>query len=408
MAKAIPTEPPDGEKIAVFDTDDIAIGVKCRTARIALVDRSIDLNEVVIGAGADIATTRGYDAGCNCAAETEGIADGNDPIADTRRPIRQFHIREWSVVHLDQRKISARIGADHLGLVGPAIIRRDLNAFGLLDHVIVGHCIAVSRDEKARSLARNNIAATTARHTVRAIRGIGHSETPKKFAQARRHVVASEAIGLRSAVDLDPYGDHRGFDLLDDVSKADRRLQLASLLGEILCNRSRVAGDKLSRGATTSAAAPRPAIVVARSTHRRDGKRARLVSIFWSGRTLGFIWEISIGIRWRDCAPFRTSRWGDEPYSVLSAGLNFCKVWTINRLQFHRIIQRSAGLDRPKSKACVVPLPTKCDRLRTRLDGAGARPDKQANRPAMSAAGGNAHRTIVCHLSGGLSSTNSP
>ena len=78
----MPTEPPDGEKIAVFDPDDVAIHVECRAARIARVDGSIDLQEVVIGSSANVASARGHDARRHGAAEAERIADCEHPVAD--------------------------------------------------------------------------------------------------------------------------------------------------------------------------------------------------------------------------------------------------------------------------------------------------------------------------------------
>ena len=42
----------------------------------------IGLQEVVVLAGVDVAGARGNDAGADRTAEAEGIADGNDPLAD--------------------------------------------------------------------------------------------------------------------------------------------------------------------------------------------------------------------------------------------------------------------------------------------------------------------------------------
>src|SRR5207247_4575938 len=44
-----------------IDADDVAIHVEGRAAGIALVDRRVDLDEVVIGPGADVAAARGGD-----------------------------------------------------------------------------------------------------------------------------------------------------------------------------------------------------------------------------------------------------------------------------------------------------------------------------------------------------------
>ena len=76
------------------------------------------------------------------------------PTARTQSPMRgdlseSFTYGNGAVLYLDQRQIGARISPDHLGVVSLAIIRRDLNAFGLLHDVIVGYGIAVRRNDEA-------------------------------------------------------------------------------------------------------------------------------------------------------------------------------------------------------------------------------------------------------------------
>ena len=64
------------------DADHLAVEVEGRAAGVAAVDRRVDLHEVVIGAGADVAAEGRDDAGRDRAAEAEGIADRDDPVAD--------------------------------------------------------------------------------------------------------------------------------------------------------------------------------------------------------------------------------------------------------------------------------------------------------------------------------------
>src|SRR6202051_3878636 len=73
--------------------DHVAVHVESRTAGIALVDRRVDLDVVVIGPRADIAAAGGDDAGRHGAAEAEGIADTDQPVADPRRVGRELHVR---------------------------------------------------------------------------------------------------------------------------------------------------------------------------------------------------------------------------------------------------------------------------------------------------------------------------
>src|ERR1700733_922668 len=110
------------------DADHVAVHVESRTAGIALVDGGVDLDVIVVRPGADVASTRGNDSGRHGATETEGIADSDHPIADARRLVGEFHVREVLLaVNLDQRQIGLLVGADHLGRVDRAVIGRDLH-----------------------------------------------------------------------------------------------------------------------------------------------------------------------------------------------------------------------------------------------------------------------------------------
>ena len=67
-AKPMPAEAPEGEKIAVFTPITSPWRVEQRAARVAGVHRGVGLQEVVIGAGADLAAARRDDAGGRRAA----------------------------------------------------------------------------------------------------------------------------------------------------------------------------------------------------------------------------------------------------------------------------------------------------------------------------------------------------
>ena len=115
------------------DADHVAVDVEGRAAGVALVDRGIDLQEVVVGAGADVAAAGRDDAGRDGAAEAERIADRQHPVADARRIRGEADEREVGAAFgLDQRQIGARIGADHLGLIGLAVIGRDFDGAGVV------------------------------------------------------------------------------------------------------------------------------------------------------------------------------------------------------------------------------------------------------------------------------------
>jgi hypothetical protein len=93
----------------------------------------------------------------------------NNPVANTRRRFRKLDVREIAAaIHLDEGKISARIGADHLGIISLAVIGRDLDGFRLVHDVVVGHGIAIAGDARAGSQAAA-AAQRRHRHLIRAI-----------------------------------------------------------------------------------------------------------------------------------------------------------------------------------------------------------------------------------------------
>src|SRR4029077_18508374 len=136
-----------------IDADDIAVDIESRATGIALVHWRVDLNEIVIRTCADIATARRYDTGRDGAAETKRITNRENPIADPRRSLREFHEREIVAIDLDQGEIGPRVALNHLCGISLAIIGGDLNFLGILHDVIICYGITVAGNEKARALA---------------------------------------------------------------------------------------------------------------------------------------------------------------------------------------------------------------------------------------------------------------
>src|SRR5205814_4504193 len=88
------------------------------------------------------------------AAETERVADREHPVTDTRLAVRELgKLEVAAAIDLDQVDVSSLIGANDLGVIGLAVVSRDLHLVRAIDHVIVGDGIAVGRNEEARSLA---------------------------------------------------------------------------------------------------------------------------------------------------------------------------------------------------------------------------------------------------------------
>src|SRR5260370_42094912 len=71
-----------GRKDRGVDAHHLAVDIEGRTPGIAVIDRSIDLQEVVIRTRADVASPRRGDARRDGPAETAGTADRAHPIPD--------------------------------------------------------------------------------------------------------------------------------------------------------------------------------------------------------------------------------------------------------------------------------------------------------------------------------------
>ena len=169
IAKPMPTLPPDGEKIAVLMPTTCPSVLKVGPARVAAVDRGVDLQEVVVGASADIAAAGRNDAGRDRAAEAERVADRDHPIADARHRSPPLHIGiVRAVLELQQSEIGLLVGADDGRRNGAAVLHRDLHVGRVLDHVVIGHDVAVRRDQEAGALGHAD-AGMVVRHGTAAV-----------------------------------------------------------------------------------------------------------------------------------------------------------------------------------------------------------------------------------------------
>src|SRR5262249_7569912 len=129
-----------------------AVGVEGRAAGIAAVDRRVDL-DVVRSAMTDVTPGRRDNAGRHGSAQTERIAYRNRPFADPRRTIGELHIRQVAALDLDERRVALPGGADDFGGMGLAVVVRDRDGIGMVDHVIIGHRIAIRADQEAGAFA---------------------------------------------------------------------------------------------------------------------------------------------------------------------------------------------------------------------------------------------------------------
>src|SRR5262245_28777470 len=91
-------------------TDDLAIKIEGRTARIAAVHRCIDL-QVVIRTRANVPVVGRDDSASHRAAETEGIADREHPVANAGVLVGELHVGELlGSLDLEERHVGASIG----------------------------------------------------------------------------------------------------------------------------------------------------------------------------------------------------------------------------------------------------------------------------------------------------------
>src|SRR5258706_670722 len=151
------------------DTHALAFGVEGRATGVALVYGRVDLDEIVVRAAADVAAAGRDDAGGHRAAKAERIADREHPIADPGLALGKLGEREVrTALDLDQGQIGTRVGADHLRAIGLAVISRNFDLVGAIHHVVVGHGIAIRRDEEAGTLTGHHAAAAAAGSTAQA------------------------------------------------------------------------------------------------------------------------------------------------------------------------------------------------------------------------------------------------
>src|SRR5262249_39005414 len=215
-----------GGKDGGIDADHVAVDVEGRAAGIAFIDRRIDLNEVVVRPGPDVATTGRDDTSGHRAAEAERIADREHPVADARGLVREVDVGEVAAaIDLDQGDVGTRVGADHLGGVGLAVIGRNLDGVGLIDHVVIGHGVAIGGDEETGAPARREAGWPAARFVGGGtFRQAEATEETLDLRVRRGRQIALEAHHLGAASGLDADRHDGGLHLVDDIGKSHRAL----------------------------------------------------------------------------------------------------------------------------------------------------------------------------------------
>jgi hypothetical protein len=191
-----------------------------RAAGIAAVHRRVDLDEVVIGAGADVAAARRDDTGGHRAAEAEGIADGDHPVADADLLLGELHVSELAVrvVDLEEGEVGLVVDADDLRGVFGAVIHDDGHRLALVDDVVIGDDIAVAGDDEtgAEAGARTRLGPRIA------VLELAEEALHRRALRHVEEVLRVDVGGYVGGRRLDADAHDRRAHLLDDVGEAHR------------------------------------------------------------------------------------------------------------------------------------------------------------------------------------------
>src|SRR3984893_8623281 len=136
-----------------IDADHLTLGIESGTARIAPVDRRIDLQEVIVGPGANVAPARRNDTGRNRSPQSEGIADRDHPVAHPWRGGGEVHrLVGTALLDFQESEIGFLVGSDDGCRHGFAVVQGHGDLGGVLDDVVVRDNIAIGGDNEPRAL----------------------------------------------------------------------------------------------------------------------------------------------------------------------------------------------------------------------------------------------------------------
>jgi len=137
------------------DAQQVAVDVDQRAARVAGVDGRVGLDEVLEVVDAElVAAQRRDDAAGHGLADAEGIADGQHLVAHLQFVgAAQHDHRQLVELDLEHGQVGVGIGADHLAARVAAVVERDLDLVGALDHVVVGEDVTIGAHDHAAAQA---------------------------------------------------------------------------------------------------------------------------------------------------------------------------------------------------------------------------------------------------------------
>ena len=143
--------------LCACDADDVAVHVKQRSAGVAGVDCHIRLQHVDgLAVGVDLAVERAHNACRHRKSQlAQGVADGNDLFADFDLVgVADGHGLKAGCVNFQKCNVVHFVGADDFRVILVAVIKLHGHARCALDHVVVGHNVAVRGEDEAAAAGR--------------------------------------------------------------------------------------------------------------------------------------------------------------------------------------------------------------------------------------------------------------
>ena len=141
------------------DADHFALRVHQGAARVAVVDRRVGLQEILVVA---IAVARHARAGRTALladdahrhrlADAERVADGEHDVADLRVVgVAERRGLEVGRGDFHEREVARLVGADDFRVERASVVQIDVNLVRAVHDVVVGQDVAVARDDHARA-----------------------------------------------------------------------------------------------------------------------------------------------------------------------------------------------------------------------------------------------------------------
>ena len=177
------------------DADQLALGVHERAAGVAVIDRRVGLQEVLVAAVADgrRPPLRADDPHRHRLADAERIADREHDVADLHRVgvAERDRRADPSPSTLIEREVARLVGADHFRGERAAVGQLDPDLVGAVDDVVVGQDVAVGADDDAGAERR----AASARGCAASAAAAAAELIAEEPAEAGRRPSPGTAVG---------------------------------------------------------------------------------------------------------------------------------------------------------------------------------------------------------------------